>query len=222
MAQKLSSRYEMGQTTRSEWENDMKEHRELLRNVIEEHREGREGVMDWSDIAAELAFEEEKVYPGVSMLSSSNPPSIVKGASGWIYHSTSLGCLRPYHFPRRFAINVVESAVFDPFILLTIMVNCTTMAWASPVDPCCTRKQDILAVRTRRRARHRTRCRQGCRCCLAGDPPPPGRRGRSRIVARVRQSCAAVPGARAVAARARLTHARTPRPPAAAACARGV
>ena len=76
----MSSRYEMGQTTRSEWEKDMKEHRELLRNVIEEHREGRDGgVMDWSDIAAELAFEEEKVYPPVHMLASSNPPSVVKG-----------------------------------------------------------------------------------------------------------------------------------------------
>ncbi|MEC8564886.1 MAG: hypothetical protein VXY90_13525, partial [Pseudomonadota bacterium] len=31
-----SSRYEMGQTTRSEWESDMRAHRELLRNVIEE------------------------------------------------------------------------------------------------------------------------------------------------------------------------------------------
>ena len=152
MAARVSSRYEMGQTTRSEWEKDMKEHRELLRNVIEEHREGRDGgVMDWSDIAAELAFEEEKVYPPVHMLASSNPPSVVKGKSGWIYHSTSLGCLRPYHLPRRLAINVVESAVFDPFILLTIMVNCTTMAWASPMDPPGTQKQDILAVRCRRR-----------------------------------------------------------------------
>lgn len=147
MAARVSSRYEMGQTTRSEWEKDMKEHRELLRNVIEEHREGRDGgVMDWSDIAAELAFEEEKVYPPVHMLASSNPPSVVKGKSGWIYHSTSLGCLRPYHLPRRLAINVVESAVFDPFILLTIMANCTTMAWASPMDPPDTPKQDFLAV----------------------------------------------------------------------------
>jgi len=145
-SEKLSSRYEMGQTTRSEWENDMKEHRELLRNVIEEHREGREGVMDWSDIAAELAFEEVKEYPPISQLGTSHPPAIVQGASGWIYHSTSLGCLRPHHFPRRIAIGVVESPVFDPFILLTIMVNCTTMAWSSPMDPPGTQKQDILAV----------------------------------------------------------------------------
>lgn len=137
----------MGQTTRSEWENDMKAHRELLRNVIEEHREGREASMDWSDMITELQFEEEKVYAPVSALSTSSPPSIVKGDSGWIYHSTSYGCLRPYHFPRRLAINVVESAVFDPFILCTIMVNCTTMAWSSPMDPPGTKKQELLAVR---------------------------------------------------------------------------
>ena len=124
----------------------MKAHRELLRNVIEEHREGRDGAMDWGDMVQELAFEEEKVYPPVSALSTSNPPAVVKGESGWIYHSTSLGCLKPYHLPRRMAINVVESAVFDPFILLTIMVNCTTMAWSSPMDPPGTQKQEILAV----------------------------------------------------------------------------
>ena len=142
-----SLRYEMGQTTRSEWENDMRAHRELLRNVIEEHREGRDGSMDWGDMIRELEYEEEKVYPDTSALGSSNPPSIVKGASGWIYHSTSLGCLKPYHFPRRLAINVVESAVFDPFILTTIMLNCSTMAWSSPLDPPGTAKQDFLAVR---------------------------------------------------------------------------
>ena len=145
-SERLSSRYEMGQTTRSEWENDMKAHRELLRNVIEEHREGREGMMDWGDMIQELSFEEEKVYAPVSALSNVNPPSIVQGGSGWIYHSTSFGCLKPYHFPRRLAINVVESTVFDPFILMTIMVNCTTMAWSSPMDPPGTQKQDILAV----------------------------------------------------------------------------
>ena len=145
---KVSSRYVMGETTRSEWENDMKEHRELLRNVIEDHREGRDNSLtDWSDIALELQFEEERVYAPVSALSGSKPPAVVRGNSGWIYHSTSLGCLKPYHWPRRLAINVVESSVFDPFILLTIMVNCTTMAWSSPVDPPGTTKQDILAVR---------------------------------------------------------------------------
>jgi hypothetical protein len=143
---RLSSRYEMGQTTRSEWESDMRAHRELLRNVIEEHREGRDGAMGWGEMIDELAYEEESVYPPTSALGSANPPSSAQGPSGWVYHSTSLGCLRPHHFPRRVAIMTVESPVFDPLILLTIMCNCITMAWSSPMDPPGTTKQDILAV----------------------------------------------------------------------------
>ena len=147
MAAAVSSRYEMGQTTRSEWETDMRAHRELLRNVIDEHREGRDAVGSWGDMPIdELAFEEETVYAPISALQSSYPPAAAQGPSGWIYHSTSLGCLRPHHFPRRLAIMTVESPVFDPFILITIMCNCITMAWASPMDPPGTTKQDILAV----------------------------------------------------------------------------
>ena len=41
----------------------------------------------------------------------------------------------------------VESPIFDPLILVTIMANCTTMAWSSPMDPTGTWKQDFLAVR---------------------------------------------------------------------------
>ena len=39
------------------------------------------------------------------------------------------------HEPRRTAIRIVESKPFDPFILLTILANCSTMAWESPLDP---------------------------------------------------------------------------------------
>lgn len=125
----------------------MRAHRELLRNVIEEHREGRDGVMNWGDMIDELTLEEETVYAPISALGTSNPPASAQGPSGWVYHSTSLGCLRPHHFPRRIAIMTVESAIFDPFILLTIMCNCVTMAWASPMDEMGTPKQDLLAVR---------------------------------------------------------------------------
>ena len=142
-----SSRYEMGQTTRSEWESDMRAHRELLRNVIEEHREGRDGKVGWSEMLEELQLEEEPVYPPISALGSSNPPAAVQGDSGWVYHSTSLGCLKPHHLPRRIAIATVEAPFFDPLILTTILCNCTTMAWASPLDPPGTWKQDLLAVR---------------------------------------------------------------------------
>ena len=40
---------------------------------------------------------------------------------------------------------IVESWWFDPLILMTIMVNCSTMAWSSPLDPPGTNKQEILA-----------------------------------------------------------------------------
>lgn len=146
-SQRSTSRYEMGQTTRSEWESDMRAHRELLRNVIEEHREGRDAALNWGEMIDELALPEEVVYAPTSALATSNPPQVAQGPSGWVYHSTSLGCLRPHHFPRRIAINVVESGPFDPLILITIMSNCTTMAWSSPMDEPGTWKQDFLAVR---------------------------------------------------------------------------
>ena len=152
VSQRNSSRYEMGQTTRSEWESDMRAHRELLRNVIEEHREGRDSAVNMSEMLDDLALPEEIVYAPISTLASSNPPMMAQGPSGWIYHSTSLFCLRPHHFPRRVAINIVESAPFDPFILITIMCNCFTMAWASPMDEPGTWKQDVLAVRASARA----------------------------------------------------------------------
>jgi hypothetical protein len=141
----------MGQTTRSEWESDMRAHRELLRNVIEEHREGRDGTANWGDVVDELAFQEEAVHAPITALASANPPNSVQGPSGWIYHSTSLGCLRPHHLPRRLAIMTVENPIFDPFILMTIMLNCSTMAWDSPLDPEGTWKDDFLAVRRRAR-----------------------------------------------------------------------
>ena len=46
---------------------------------------------------------------------------------------------------RRSAIAMVESRWFDPVILLTILANCTTMAWASPLDPPGTQKEALLA-----------------------------------------------------------------------------
>ena len=36
--------------------------------------------------------------------------------------------------PRRLAIYAVEHPIFDPLILTTIIANCATMAWDSPLD----------------------------------------------------------------------------------------
>lgn len=68
----------------------------------------------------------------------------VRGPSGKLYTSTSLLVLKPGYEPRRSAIRLVEYRFFDPFILLTILANCGTMAWQSPLDPCCTWKASFL------------------------------------------------------------------------------
>ena len=71
----------------------------------------------------------------------------IKGPSGRIFTGTSLCGFRPADVPRRWAILFVESRPFDPVILLTIMCNCITMAWESPLDPCCTSKAAFIDVR---------------------------------------------------------------------------
>ena len=75
-----------------------------------------------------------------------NPPGLVVGKSGWTYHDRSLGCLRPADQPRRAAIFFIEWRWFDPIILVTIIANCSSMAWESPLDPCCTWKADFIDV----------------------------------------------------------------------------
>ena len=111
-----------------------------MRQALERHREGDDddGTHD------EFELDEKTVYPGLEALNARRPPPVVQGPSGWIYMSTSFGCLRPYSCLRWMAIHIVEAPWFDPFILLTIMVNCSTMAWASPLDPPGTKKQEIL------------------------------------------------------------------------------
>ena len=68
----------------------------------------------------------------------------VRGPSGKLYVSTGAFQLRPGSEPRRSAIRLVESSLFDPLILLTILANCATMAWQSPLDPCCTWKEAFI------------------------------------------------------------------------------
>eukprot|EP00966_Prymnesium_polylepis_P193315 4480630-Prymnesium_polylepis.1 len=80
-----------------------------------------------------------------------SPPSTeIKGPSGRMYAGESCCCFKPADTPRRWAILFVESKPFDPVILVTIIANCTTMAWESPLDPCCTWKAGFIDVRLRR------------------------------------------------------------------------
>lgn len=79
-------------------------------------------------------------------LYAESPPKQVLGPSGRIYGGMSLLDLRPHHEPRRSAIFIVEHRAFDPFVLLSILANCITMAAQSPLDDCCTDKAHLLAV----------------------------------------------------------------------------
>ena len=67
-----------------------------------------------------------------------------RGPSGRLYSSTSFMCLRPAQQLRYSAIMTVESRFFEPFILLTILANCATMAWESPLDPPGTLKAKLI------------------------------------------------------------------------------
>ena len=72
------------------------------------------------------------------------PAEEVIGDSGKSYGYRVLCRLRVSDQPRKMAIYIVESRPFDPIILLTILANCCTMAWQSPMDPCCTPKEDFI------------------------------------------------------------------------------
>ena len=58
------------------------------------------------------------------------PPEVVGGRTGRIYTNV----YRPYtnEQPRRIALWVVESIVFEAFVTLTIVANCITMALSVP------------------------------------------------------------------------------------------
>ena len=81
---------------------------------------------------------------GLEGLDVHPPKRMVVGPSGRIYSSTSLCCLRVADQPRKAAIHFVEARLFDPVILLTILANCMTMAWESPLDPPGTLKAHFI------------------------------------------------------------------------------
>ena len=91
-----------------------------------------------------LAFP-EKVKKGLDALRSVPPAKMVVGPSGHQYGpGLAFCCLRPSMQPRLWAIHTVESSWFDPIILTTIMCNCLTMAWESPLDPAGTWKASFI------------------------------------------------------------------------------
>ena len=66
-----------------------------------------------------------------------------RGPSGRVYSGTSVG-LAIWMPPRRNCILLAESKTFDNLILAVIILNCITMGWESPLDPCCTWKSELL------------------------------------------------------------------------------
>ena len=91
----------------------------------------------------DAAAKANTVIPGLEGLSTG--AGRVRGRSGRIFGGKACG-LRVHSWLRRHAIQLVEAPLFDPFILLVILANCTMMAWESPLDPCCTPKAELLAV----------------------------------------------------------------------------
>jgi hypothetical protein len=82
--------------------------------------------------------------PGLDALYSSPEVPEVLGPSGRVYGAQALCCCLPGYEPRRSAIMFVESRYFDPFILLTILTNCGTMALESPLDEPGTWKAEAI------------------------------------------------------------------------------
>ena len=84
-------------------------------------------------LAAELAAQRKRI-PCLDALLRGDHLKEVRGPSGKVYAGTLGWCHPPWREPRKSAILLVEAKWFDPLILVTILVNCTTMAAESPLD----------------------------------------------------------------------------------------
>lgn len=69
----------------------------------------------------------------------------VQGRAGRVYDGVALCGLRVSSTLRRACIRLVEWRYFDPIILVTILLNCTSAAWESPLDPPGTAKARVLS-----------------------------------------------------------------------------
>jgi len=94
----------------------------------------------------ERAPEDLDHLEGLEGLDKVPPCSAVIGPSGRVYSSRTFGFLEVGRAPRPWAIKLVEWAPFDAFILVTILANCATMAWNSPLDPPGTPKAQFIDV----------------------------------------------------------------------------
>ena len=93
-----------------------------------------------------IQYPVKVVHAPLSALDGRKARKSYLGPSDWVYQGRSFGRLLPHQQPRKFFILLIESPAFDPLILLTIMANCATMAWSSPLDPSGTWKEAVLSV----------------------------------------------------------------------------
>ena len=89
---------------------------------------------------------ERAKLPGLDALNWESPAEAVQGPSGRRYHERSFFCLSVSSAPRKACIRLVESWLFEPFILTVIICNVITMAMTSPLDPPGTSKEAFIAV----------------------------------------------------------------------------
>ena len=95
---------------------------------------GGKKTPDIADIAQQLSqldagnvfskkteVEDVRALPGLEALRGPEPAPVVVGRGGQIHRGLALGCLAPSRCLRRQAIMLVESAWFDPFVLVVIM-----------------------------------------------------------------------------------------------------
>ena len=98
--------------------------------------------------AQEVDFTAERhvALKGLDGLDADPPAKRICGPSGKDYYGVVLCNLRIYAQPRKAAIKIIESSWFDPLILCTILTNCVTMAWQSPLDPPGTDKAALIDI----------------------------------------------------------------------------
>ena len=99
-----------------------------------------------ADSPSAFVGKPQDALPGLDALEYSDPDK-VEGPSHRRYISRTCFVFRPAALPRKLCIYFVESKYFEPVILTTILCNCLTMAWESPLDPEGTIKSAFIDVR---------------------------------------------------------------------------
>jgi uncharacterized protein YjbI with pentapeptide repeats len=117
-----------------------------LRQQHQQYGSSRRQYGDGSAAPSALPGADEPL-PDLGGLLQRPAAKAVIGPSGRVYRGASLlPCLRPGTEPRRTAIFLVESSLFEPMVLTAILLNVVTMAWESPLDPPGTPKAALLAL----------------------------------------------------------------------------